>query len=140
HRAEAEQDVGPQPGLLAAELPLETDGSAEQCGETQLEKQLQSEHLDDACEEMLHQPSASRNPMRLRTWAMVRRAMARALAAPPRSRSVTVRGCARSASARSRMGVSAAIILSASTRLQSRQPHRAVRQLCAITMIFSGWE
>src|SRR5207302_5757050 len=129
------------PGRLAAELALEADGAAEHGRETQLEKQLQPEHLDDAREKVLHQPSASpRKPMRRRTWAIVRRARARALPAPLRSRSSTRRGSARSASARSRMGVSAAIILSASTRLQSRQPHPAVRQLCATSLIVSGGE
>src|SRR5207245_10440762 len=108
HRAEADQDVGPQPRGLAAELPLEPDGATEQGRETQLEKQLQAEHLDDARDEVLHQPSASpRNPIRRRTWAIVRRAMARALAAPPRSSSITLPGSARSVSARSRIAVSA---------------------------------
>src|SRR6266550_2603219 len=144
HRADADEDVGPETGRLAAQLALETDGAAEQGRETQLAEQLQPEHVHHMLQEVLHQaplPSApSRNPIRRRTWLMVRRAMARALAAPARSRSVTLRGSAWSACARSRMGVSAAIILSVSTRLQSRQPHPAVRQLCATSLSVSGGE
>src|SRR6266700_117139 len=144
HRADADEDVGPETSRLAAQLALEADGAAEQGRETQLEEQLQPEHIHHLHQEVLHQappPSApSRNPIQRRTWLMVRRAIARALAAPARSRSVTLRGSAWRPCARSRMGVSAAIILSASTRLQSRQPHPAVRQLCATSLSVSGGE
>src|SRR2546425_2132684 len=125
--------------------PLEADRAAEQRGEAELQKQLQAEHLDHLLDEVLHHappPSSapSRKPIRRRTWSMVRRAMARAFAAPARSVSRTLCGSACSARARSRMGVSAAIILSASTRLQSRQPQPAVRQLCATSFSVSGGE
>src|SRR6267154_522671 len=82
-----------------AQLALEADGTAEQSRETQLEEQLQSEHIHHLSQEVLHQappPSApSRNPIRRRTRLMVRRAMALALVAPARSRSVTLRGSQR---------------------------------------------
>src|SRR5204862_6804202 len=141
HRADADEDVGPETGRLAAQLALQTDGAAEQGRETQLEEQLQPEHVHHLLQEVLHQappPSApSRNPIRRRTWLMVRRALARALAAPARSRSVTLRGSACSLWARSRLGLGAAIILSASTRLLSRHPHPAVRPLWVTS--FCGW-
>src|SRR5213080_3066898 len=78
--------------------------------------------------------------MQRRTCVMVSRASTRAFAAPARNVARTPLGSARSACARSRTGASAAIILSASTRLQSRQPQPAVRQLCATRAWVSGLE
>src|SRR5207253_6316038 len=135
------QDIGPQAGRLAAQLPLKADGAAEQRRERELQEQLQSEHLNHLPEEMLHQASApSSKPMHRRTRAIVARASARAFTAPARRVSLTVPGCARNSSARSRTGVSVAIILSASTRLQSRHPQPAVRQLCATSCWVAGGE
>src|SRR2546425_7563414 len=108
------------------------DSPPEQRREAELEEQLQPEHPDHLLGEVLHQASpASSRPMQRRTWVIVSRASTRAFAAPARRVALTLSGSARSACARSRMGVSAAIILSASTRLQSRHPQPAVRQLCA---------
>src|SRR5439155_24661722 len=45
HRADADEDVGPETSWLTSQLALEADGSAEQRRETQLEEQLQPEHI-----------------------------------------------------------------------------------------------
>src|SRR5207247_5442766 len=62
------------------------------------------------------------------------------LSAPAHSRSSTPGGSRRSAAARSRIGVRVAIMLSASTRLQSRQPQPAVRHFCATSATVSRSE
>src|SRR5436309_2249737 len=54
HRSDADQDVRPQAGRLAPELPLQADGPSEQRRETELEEQLQAEHDDDLLGDVLH--------------------------------------------------------------------------------------
>src|SRR6266568_4531573 len=141
HGADADEDVRSQASRLAPQLSLQANGPAEQRREAELEEQLQPEHLDHLLDEVLHQASpVSSRPMQRRTWVIVSRASTRAFAAPARRVALTLSGSARSACARSRMGVSAAIILSASTRLQSRHPQPAVRQLWATRAWVSGLE
>src|SRR2546425_2993324 len=139
-RPHADKDVGAQARRLATQFALEADRPAEKSREPELEQQLEPEDFDHLVHELWHQASAGRSPIRRRTSAIVCRANARALAAPARRTSRTRRGSARRAAARSRMGVRAAIILSASTRLQSRHPHPAVRHLCATSACTAGAE
>ena len=78
--------------------------------------------------------------MRSRTSRMVSRAIARAARRAVRQDLVHPLRLLRSARARSRIGASVAIMLSASTRLQSRQPHPAPRHFSATSAIVSGGE
>src|SRR5690242_15345192 len=139
HGADANQDVRPETGRLARELPLQPDRAPEQHGECQLKQDIEMEYGGEP-RHHASPPRALRKPILRRTRSIVRRAMAPARSAPACNRSITVRGSARRAAPRSRMGVSAAIILSANTRLQSRQPQPAVRQLCATSLRVSGGE
>src|SRR3989441_414407 len=141
HGAEADQDVRAEARGLPAELALQTDRAAEDGAERELGHQLQPQHVHDLLQELLHQSVApSSRPMRRRTSSIVSRASARAFSAPRRRVACTRAGSACSLTARSRMGASAAIILSASTRLQSRQPQAAVRQFVATCCWVSGGE
>ena len=83
---------------------------------------------------------AGSNPMRSRTSRMVSEAMRRAAEAPSARISSTRSGSPWSRSARSLMGARVAIILSASTRLQSRHPHLAPRQFPATRATVSAGE
>jgi len=112
------QDVGAETRWFPAELALETDRAAEQGREADLEISS-SRKMSTTCLNTLEEPLLSR------TSAIVR--CASALRADGRSRA-TDRAHPRVAlqrAARSRIGPSVLIMLSASTRLQSRQPTRS---------------
>jgi hypothetical protein len=49
---DADEDVGAQAGGLAAQLPFEADGPAQEHGQDELQQQLQPEAVDDGVDEI----------------------------------------------------------------------------------------